>query len=549
MRRALRQNPSRRQVSVPAAVPAPVLGWNTADSLQSMKPGYAVILDNWIPRGDRIEMRRGHIEQCTGTADPVETLIEYRGDPAGDKLFAAAGANIYDVTTAGALPSADYVSAVSARWNFTNFANDAGRFAILVNGAQTPIKYDGSTFSTNAITGTSGAITLTDDNLSFVFAHKARLHFIEKQTLRVWFLAVNAIAGAAQLLDLGPIFTKGGYLVGGARLTLDGGVGPDDFALYLTNEGQVALYQGLDPSDANNWSLVGVYNLPKPIGDRCLIEDGTDVLVLTEAGIFPLTQVLRQPVDKQGQVSLARKIAPTLAGSAKSYGANFGWQPITYPGRGGLTIINVPTEELSTAEQYVRSSESGGWCRFTGINAFCWGFANGEIYFGSTAGVYRWDVGASDNSEPIVPDVLPAFSDFGNRTLVKNFTMVRALMRAPSIVRPALQVLTDYDLSTIPTAVQTVVTPGDISSDDASVIRDDWTGAAGVGGVASPRMRFSLTGADDVDHVSVTEDHTELLLVGPGGTDKVLTRPNLPLDVDVQVVGFDLLFQPGRGIH
>jgi hypothetical protein len=545
MRRAIRQNPSRRQVAVARSVPAPVLGWNTADSLQSMKPGFAVVLDNWIPRGDRIELRRGFIEQCTGTSDPVETLIEYRGDPAGDKLFAAAGSDIFDVTTAGALPSADYTSAASARWGYTNFANDAGRFAILVNGAQTPIKYNGTAFSTNAITGSSGSITLTDDNLKYVFAHKARLHFIEKETLRVWFLAVNAIAGAAQLLDLGPVFTKGGYLVGGARLTLDGGVGPDDFAIYLTNEGQVALYQGTDPSDANNWSLVGTYNLPKPIGDRCLIEDGADVLVLTEAGIFPLTQVLRQPVDKQGQVSLARKIAPTLAGSADSYGSNFGWQPILYPGRGGLTIINVPTEELSTSEQYVRSSESGGWCRFTGINAFCWGYANGEIYFGSTEGVYRWDAGASDNSEPIVADVLPAFTDFGTRVLTKNFSMVRALMRAPAIVRPALQVVTDYDLSTVPTAVQTVVSPGDISDNDMSITRADWTGAAGVGDVGSPRMRLSLTGADDVDQVAVTEDHTELLLVGPGGTDNVLTRPNLPLDVDVQVVGFDVVFQAG----
>lgn len=449
------------------------------------------------------------------------------------------------MTTAGALPSADYVSAQSARWQFVNFSNDAGRFAILVNGAQDPIRYDGSAWSTNAVTGSSGSITLNDANLNFVFAHKRRLHFIEKQTLRVWFLAVNAIAGASQLLDLGPIFTKGGYLVGAARLTLDGGVGPDDFAAYLTNEGQVALYQGTDPSDANNWSLVGVYNLPRPVGARCMLEVGTDVLVLTEAGIIPLTQALKRPEEDAGKVALSRKISPTLASSAQSYGANYGWQPILYPGRGGLMILNVPTEELDTSEQYVRSTESGGWARFTGINAFCWGYANGEIYFGSTSGVYRWDVGASDNSEPIVADLLPAFSDFGNRTMTKNFLMVRALLRAPAIVTPALEVVTDYDLATIPTAVQTVVSPGDISSDDDSVTRDDWTGAAGIGDVGSPRMRISLTGANDVDVVAVTEDHTELLLVGPGGTDNVLTRPNLPLDVDVQVLGFDVVFQAG----
>jgi hypothetical protein len=188
--------------------------------------------------------------------------------------------------------------------------------------------------------------------------------------------------------------------------------------------------QGTDPSDATNWSLVGVYSLPKPIGDRCLIESGVDLLVVTEAGILPLTAALRTPEEEQAKIALSRKINPSVADAASSYGSLFGWQPILYPGRGGLLIVNVPTAELSTSMQYVRSMDQGGWCRFTGINAICWATANGKIYFGATDGVYRWDIGASDNSEPIVADVLPAFQDFGNRTVTKAFTMVRALMRA-----------------------------------------------------------------------------------------------------------------------
>jgi hypothetical protein len=548
MRQALRQNRARAQTAIQGSVPAPINGWNTLDSIAGMKPGYAVILDNWICRGEAIEMRRGFIEQCTGTADAVETLIAWRGDSAGDKLFACAGANIIDVTTAGALPSAAYASAASARWNYTNFANDAGRFAILVNGAQEALKYDGSSFAVTSITGTSGSITLTPADLKYVMAHKARLHFIEKNTLRVWFLDVNAIAGAAGLLDLGPVFTRGGYLVGLGRLTLDGGVGPDDFACYLTSEGQVAIYQGTDPSDANNWALVGVYNLAKPIGERGFIEFGTDLLVLTEAGVFALTTILRTPVEQQGNKALSQKIGPTLASAAASYGANFGWQLTPYSGRGGLLIVNVPTAELSTSEQYVRSSQGGGWSRFTGIDAFCWETANGEIYFGSTAGVYRWDAGASDNSTPITPDVLPAYQAFSSRGQNKVFTMVRALLRAPSIVRPALQVLTNYDKDTVPTAVQNTVTPGDVSPSDASIVRQDWTGAAGEGYVGSPRMRFSLTGATDSDRVAVTEDLTSLLLLGPAGTDHILTRPNLPLDVEVQCIGFDVLYVNGGPI-
>ncbi|RAK51195.1 hypothetical protein DJ017_19750 [Phenylobacterium soli] len=510
-----------------------------------MPKANAVILDNWIPRGGYLQLRRGFVEQVSGTADPVETLVAWRGAASGDKLFACAGANIYDVTTSGALPAASYASAASAKWNYTNFANDAGRFAILVNGSNTPLKYDGSSFATTAITGTSGAITLTPSNLKYVMAHKARLHFAEKDTLRVWYLAVNAIAGSSGLLDLGPIFTKGGVLVGLARLTLDGGIGPDDYAAYLTSEGQVALYQGTDPSDANNWSLVGVYSLPKPIGDRCLLEHGTDALVLTEAGLLSLTQALRLSEDEQRTNSYSRYVTNAFAAAAASYGSNFGWSVTSYSGRGGLIVVNVPTAELSTSQQFVRCTETGRWCRFTGIDAFCWATANGAIYFGSTLGVYEWDQGASDNSVTIVGDILPAFQDFGNRTMLKSAKLVRAQLYAPSIVRPALDVVTDYDKNTIPTDIQTTVTPGDISPDDANVVRQDWTGASGIGYALSPRMRVSLTGANDVDRVSVTEDLTSLLLVGPGGTDHILTRPNLPLDVEVQCVGFDLTYEAG----
>lgn len=545
MRQPLRYNRGHAQTAIARSLPAPVGGWDTESALPSMPKLNAVILDNMIPRGGFCEQRRGFIEQCTGTDAPVETLIEYRGDPAGDTLFAAAGAKIYDVTDAGALPSPSYASAASARWNYTNFANDAGRWAILCNGAQAPLKYKvGSGFSTTTFTY-SGAVSFDNTKLKYVFAHKARLHLIEKNSLHVWFGDVNAIAGAVGLLDLGPVFTKGGVLVGGARLTLDGGVGPDDFAAYVTSEGQVAVYQGLDPSDANNWSLVGVYNLPRPIGDRCLVETGVDVLVLTEAGLLSLTNSLRTPLDQQREQSLSRWISTAFSQAASSYRANDGWEVLLYPGRGSLMMVNVPVAELATSQQFVRCGETGGWCRFTGIDAFCWGYANGKAYFGSTLGVYQWDTGASDNGDTIVADVLPAFQDFGNRATIKNFTEVRALLRAPAIVKPALQVVTGYDLNTVPTSVQTVVTPADISPDDSTLIRDDWTAASGVGYVGSPRMRIAITGSDDVDRVAVTQDLADLLLVGPGGSDHILTRPNLPLDVTVQLIGFDVMFKAG----
>jgi hypothetical protein len=546
VRQAVRQNQSRSQTATPWSIPAPVDGWNTEDALAGMKPSFAVVLDNWIPRGGKAEMRRGFIEQVTGTSSPVETLITYSGSSSGDKLFACSGSHIYDVTTAGSLGSAGYSSASSARWNWTNFANDAGRFVLLANGAQAPIKYNGTAFSANAITGTSGSITLVPADLKFVMAHKSRLHWGEKDRLRVWVLDVAAIAGAASLLDLGPVMTKGGSLAGMATWSRDNGAGgADDLAVYVSTKGQVAVYSGSDPTDINSWSLVGVYDVALPIGDRCIVKDGGEFCLLTQEGIIPLSAAVANKRDQQKNLSLSRKVAKAFSDASISYGANTGWQMIYYPGRGSLLVVNVPTTQSAEAMQFVRSSQNGAWCRFVGIPAICWANANGYVYFGGPLGVYRWDVGASDNGEPIVPDVLTAFSDFGNRTRTKIFKMVRASIYAPSIVRPALDVVTDYDQATLPTAVQTTVTPGDISPDDASVVRNEWTGAAGDGYVAAVRMRFALTGSDDVERVAVTQDLATLLLVGPGGSDHILTRPDLPLDVDVSLIGFDVLFEPG----
>lgn len=545
MRRALRQTSPLSQPAIARSIPAPVGGWNTEDALADMAVTDAVILDNWIPRGGRCEMRRGFIEQATGTAEPVETLITYSGGT-GDQLFACAGTDIYEVTSAGALPSAAYASAETARWNWTNFANDAGRFALLANGEQGPIKYDGSAFSSNTITGSAAFGALVEANLKYVMAHKSRLHWGEKENLRVWFLDVNAIAGASELLDLGGVFSSGGTLVGMATWSRDNGSGGlDDLAVYVTSEGQAAIYAGSDPGDPNDWSIVGVFEFARPVGERPLLKDGGEICIVTEEGLLPLSLLVATTRADQKVRMLSRKIGTAFADSALTYGDLFGWQAAYYSGRGGLIIVNVPTEEGVSAVQYVRASQNGAWCRFTGIPAICWGLANKMVYFGGELGVYRFDVGASDNSEPIVPDVMPAFNNFGNRTVIKDFTMMRALLYAPSIVRPAMDMAVDYDKSTLPSAVQTVVTPGDISPDDELMIRDEWTGAAGVGYVGAPRMRFALTGADDVDVVAVTEDLTELLLVGPGGTDNVLTRPNLPLDVSVQLVGWDLMFLPG----
>jgi hypothetical protein len=42
--------------------------------------------------------------------------------------------------------------------------------------------------------------------------------------------------------------------------TLDAGYGVDDYAVFITNNGEAIVYKGSDPSDPNDWSLIGYGN-------------------------------------------------------------------------------------------------------------------------------------------------------------------------------------------------------------------------------------------------------------------------------------------------
>jgi hypothetical protein len=545
MRQALRKKGSRTAVASVMSIPAPTGGWDTESPLAAQKPKYALILDNMIPRNASCELRRGYVQHVTGTTDPVETLLPWRGDPNGDKLFAAAGTDIYDVTTAGALLSADYVSAASARWNYVNFANDAGAFLVAANGLQDPIRYDGTNFTNSVITGSSGPITLDPDDLEAVMVHKRRLWFTEKGTLRCWYLATNAIQGPANLLDLGLLAYKGGALAAIGSWSLDAGQGMDDVAVFITTEGQAIVYQGNDPDDDTEWTLVGVYDLARPIGGaRALTKWGSDLAVITEDGIVPLSQALNRDRAQDDDVALTARIATAFAHASQAYRTVYGWGGLLYSGRGSLALFNIPTGTPGVFEQYVQSVQSGAWCRFSGIDAYHWELANGGIYFGAENGVYQWDIGASDNGEPVIADVKNAFSAFGSPARQKAFRMLQPIIKAPAIVRPALEMLVDYT-ERVPTAVPTVVTVDDIFVDSLAGVRDDYTSVTGVGYVGSPRMRINLIGDQTVSRLSI--DGTDLLLDMTAG-DHILTAPNLPLDVPVELIGYNVTFESGGAL-
>lgn len=536
LRQPMRTNPSQRQTAIGRSIPAPTGGWNAVSNLADMAPTDAVILDNWIPRPTTVELRKGTRAWVVDPPAPVETVMVYRGS-SPDEIYAVSDGDVYDATQEGAtFTSPVYTGLSNSRVQSLNFANDGGSFLIGVNGEDTPFRYNGTNWTTLTITGSSGSIILDPATLSDLMMHKRRLFFIEEGTLRIWYLDVEAIQGTAQLLDLGPVFRMGGKLQCLGTWSLDGGAGIDDLAVFITDQGECAVYQGTDPSDATNWVLTGVYDIGLPLGKRSLFKYGSDLNLLTTTGVIPLSQALSLDRAQENKVAITAKIQNAFSDAIQSYADNFGWQGLIYQ-KGSLAIYNVPIDETTDAVQFVQNLQTGAWCRFTGLAAICWAIADDAPFFGSADGVFKWDTGVTDNGVTLRADLKSAFNYMGMRGRQKRFNMLRPTMLATANITPAMEILVDFQ-EREPTAVPTTI----IDRSTTLQVRQDWTSVTGVGYCGAIRMQVAVqldTGI--VSELAIGDG--DLLGTGDGYT--IATDSGEPVDAQVQIQSFDVTFQPG----
>jgi hypothetical protein len=428
------------------ALVAPVGGWNARDALPAMKPDHAVYLDNLIPDTLGVRLRRGMTTHATGiTGNFVESLMEYNVAGASPKLFAAGPTAIFDVSAEATATSV--VSSLSnGRWQHTMFATTGGNYLVACNGADSVRNYDGSSWTTPAITG------VTSSTLINVCTHVQRLFFVRTGTLKYYYLDALAIAGAASEVDLAPLCKHGGELVAMASWSRDGGSGLDDYAVFATSKGEILVYQGIDPSTADTWALVGVFKVPEPVGRRCFIKLGADLCYLSSQGVMPLPQFLGKSSAGISEIAVTDKISGAFKDAYRSGGTLFGWQIIEYP-KENLLICNVPIKERATQHQYVMNLKTGAWCRFKDINAGCWGVKGDALFAGGNDGKVR-EYGKTatkydDDGTAITALGVQAYNDFGTPK-VKRFTMARPWITGPAGYVPQVRMLVDFS-TTLPT--------------------------------------------------------------------------------------------------
>lgn len=318
----------------------------------------------------------------------------------------------------------------------------------LTDGATGAATANGASASGSAITLTGVATTA----LSQVWLFKERLFFVEKDSMSAWYLPVESIGGAASEIDLGSIFAEGGTLLFGATWSLDSGSGLDDVCIFISSRGEIAVYEGTDPSSANTWSLIGVYKIAKPLNKHGFFKAGGDLAILTEDGIIPVSEAIKKDRAALQGAAITYPIEDAwrdgIANRTTSYPISATlWQSKT------LLLVGTPAMANNTNVSFVANARTGAWGRITGWDVRCSAVSGDQLYFGDNSGnVFKADTGGTDNDTQFTGIYVPKFSPSDN---LRSAVAASLTYKASQALRFDMAAHSDYqvdDITAPPTA-------------------------------------------------------------------------------------------------
>lgn len=428
--------------------PAPSKGWVQSGNVVTAGKDQAEVLDNIWPTAQGARLRGG----CVSYADCQETITRLFTYESGSAsvMFAAGVSDIFDTIA----PTVSVLSGLtSGDWSTTQISTPGGVFVVIANGADLVRSFDGASWSTPTINNVSSNV------LNQVWLFKERLFFVEENSQSAWYLPVQSIAGDAIELNLGSVFRKGGKLLFGANWSLDSGSGLDDVCLFVSDQGEIAVYEGTNPSSASTWSLVGVYDVGKPVDKHAYFKAGGDLAILTEDGIIPASEALR----KDRAALSATAITYPIEDAWKEAVANgAGARPITATLWQAQTLLMVSTPEKSNGlpVAFTANARTGAWARTTGWDIQCSVVFGDRMYFADAAGViYNADSGGTDNGQQYTAIYVPKFSNSPNWRSCHSVGMT---YRAPNELDFDLDAHGDYQVSDLTTPTPATTSSGDL---------------------------------------------------------------------------------------
>lgn len=513
-----RANVQPPEPAVPFRFPAPIRGWVLNENRVTAQPGAARVLDNFIPTTTGIRVRGGSRKYATAHAtEPVESLFTYKSG-ATEKFFVATTTTISNITTVAdplVVPTPAVTGRTSGYYSTEQFGTAGGDYLYAVNGTDKPLLYNGTTFtpidgaSTPAITG------VTTSDLIHVWSFANRLFFVKKNSMEAWYLPVDSIGGAAASFSLAGIFKKGGTLLFGAKWSMDAGDGLDDKCVFVSSEGEVAVYEGTNPSSAADWRKAGVYQITKPLGRNAKTTAGGDLLIATEVGIVPLSEAVRRDIAALELGAISKTIAPYWQSQAQALSA-LPWEIIKVPQR-NVMIVSQPSATDPVGSCLVANLQTGAWSRITGWHTRCMAVFSDDGYFGADDRcVYQMEAGGSDDGDSYTCVYLGQHEDMGAPALQKTVTQMRPVFQAANPILPLLKAVPDYDEtigappSSVPNFPSGIWDEGTWDSSlwdsgEATIAAAQWVAIGVTGYVIAPllQLTFGVTPVPKVELVAI----------------------------------------------
>jgi hypothetical protein len=303
------------------------------------------------------------------------------------------------------------------------------------------MSFDGTAITNLAITG----LNEPDVNLNFVCPYQGRLFWGTVGKLGFYFLPPGQIQGVASWFDLGQMSVMGGYLQAIATYSDDAGNGPNAYIVFISNRGEYFMYQGIDPSNAADWTFVGRYRGGGPIGRKCVIDYAGDILILTTTGVQQFSQIRKYNDIRYDLTPLSAKLGDILLQNNVNKDI-WGWCMQLWPA-GGMLIVNTPVSNSQAGQyyQFAMNTITQAWgCRNSREwDAICFCMSDKQVYFGRYDGSVRLVGGLYDNGNTINFSVKQAYNSFQEQGY-KLYHWAQFLVRCDAPVSMSATLAVDY---------------------------------------------------------------------------------------------------------
>jgi len=324
---------------------------------------------------------------------------------------------------------------------------------MVVNDAgDPPLRFNGTAWTTlnsGQITGPPGSAVVAGANLCYVWKYRNRWFFIQQDSMNAWYLPLNAVGGVLALIPLSGAATKGGKLLWGATWSIDAGDGIDDKCVFCTDQGELLIFTGSDPSNINSWRQEGRYQISPPMGMNAHTLIGGDLIILTVDGMVPISLAIQKDAGQMELATLTRMIKPLWRENVENSTKRANpWTIKKWDEYGGY-FVALPGGKPGQRYCLAANNTTGAWCRFMGWDATCFIRMRGDMFFGTQGGiVMQADRTGYDDGVPYVATLVGGWEMFKAPSQQVTLHQMRAIFtsRANEPFQPQLSATTDFQV-------------------------------------------------------------------------------------------------------